>query len=335
MLMESGFLPHSAVLEITKRLSLRSPQIFDEKRVSVVGLDIPPSLIIDRNRNVVESKNGAWFLPPGAYQVGFGFDLGKVFVGSGIEPRMFWRTSNQRCGAGGSVFFNINPDKEEAEATRNSPFGQQVCANYYVYNPHGIMIERDAALAQLCFAVPEPDLIVSELLKPAKVEKFAGPGMIGRKKTTLPAKTSVPFENGSWQLDLNVPYFVEFAGLVQLGADEVFTLSRRIADMNALPKILSFFQYTALGDPGFRGKMGMLFVPLLKNVFLTLNDGFTRIAKHKVINHGDSSAVYRGQWQGQANDTQERLLEFRHISNWPELQNVVGLNLNDQLISKI
>lgn len=322
-----SFFPQEKVREIVAGLEQRYPQVFRQDNVRVVGADIGPAKILDNRLNkVVEAVNGQWELRPGAYQIQFGFKFPDELKEAGIVPQLFWRSSNHRLGVGGGGFVPIT-DKEP-EGSADYFFGGEIVGNYWVWNPHGVIIEEGADVAQVCFTNGDwARLVVSELLKPAQILEFSGAGRIGREKTTLPEKKELLQVDGKWQLKRDCPYFVDFRGRVALQNDEVLVPSRHYGDEVKI-RVLNFLsQYSCLGDPGYKGRLGMLVVPF-QDVNLGVDKGVARVAKQKVIPAGEL-AEYQGQWAGGDGGESDPEIEFRSIFDWPGLVGAETLPLGE------
>lgn len=321
-----SFLPQGKVREIVSGLEREYPRVFFQDKVRVVGVDIAPARILDNKFNVVEAVDGRWELKPGAYQIQFGFEFPSELLGAGIVPWFFWRSSNHRLGVGGGGFVPIT-DKEP-EGSADYFFGGEIVGNYHVWNPYGVVIEEGADVAQVCFTSgSRAHVIVSELLKPARISEFSGAGRIGQKKTTLPEKEELLPVDGKWRLKRDHPYLVEFRGRVALGEDEVLVPSRHFGD-EVENRVMNFLvQHSCLGDPGYRGRLGMLVVPIW-DVSLGVDKGVARVAKQKVIPVGQL-AEYKGQWVGGDGGEADPGIEFRSIWDWPGLVGAKGLSLDE------
>ncbi len=299
------FLPQQAIEEIIPVLQENSPQVFSRERIQVVGIDIPAREILDNKGNRIELENNHWLLKQGAYQVNFGFQLPTFFYEMGLEPMMFWRSSHHRCGAGGGEIFSQSVNPEFA----NHLLDGEVIGNYFVRNPHGIVIEKGAGIVQLCFSTHGIWYTqVSELLTPKSIRRFTGRGRIGEEKTTLPTTEEIfPSYNG-WQLKERVPYLVEFNGAVYLSQAEVVIPTRHYSDLLTNPALFLYSQHSCLGDPGYSGNLGMLIVPMV-NVDLPSKQGMARVAKYNVLPFGQL-AEYNGQWKAESEEPYGHEIEF-------------------------
>lgn len=277
----------------------------------------------------MEAIDSVWFLPKGAYQISFGFTMSEGFRQVGIVPKMFWRSSNHRCGAGGGDFFGSEENDDYSSAS-DSLFGGEVMGNYYVQNPYGIIIEQDASIVQLCFTHPGANTLVSELLRPDKVERFLGPGRIGRSKTTLSQKEDIPPLRDKWFLKMGEGYHVSFTGKVKLPLNELLVPSGHLSDCLSSPNLLLFSQHSCLGDPGYYGSLGMLVVPSIDQE-ISKRSGIARVAKQQVLGTGSDLVGYGGQWLEVEDPlgVQERLIEFKNITAWPGLVNKRGRPLEE------
>lgn len=313
-----SFLPQGKVREIVKSLEQKYPQVFSQDRVRVVGMDIPPAEILDNRFRPVETRDGRWELKPGAYQIRFGFEFPDELQKAEIAPQFFWRSSNHRLGVGGGEFAAVVA--KEPEGSADYFFGGKIVGNYHVWNPHGVIIERGANVAQVCFTTGwQPHLTVSELLVPAQISEFTGTGIIGQNKTTLPEKNELLPVDGEWQLKRDHPYLVEFLGRVVLEKDEVLVPSRHYGD-GVESRVMNFLvPHSCLGDPGYNGRLGMLVVPI-RDVKLDVDKGTARVAKQKVIPAGEL-AEYRGQWMGDGSEADPEI-KFKSIYDWPGLVGV-------------
>lgn len=323
-----SFLPQGEVRRIVENLEQRYPRVFSKDRIRVVGVDIPPARILDNRFHPVEPEGNQWKLKPGAYQVRFGFQFPEELRGAGVIPRLFWRSSNHRLGIGGGVFM-ADADKE-IESHADYFFGGEMVGNYYVWNPHGVVIEVGANVAQACFTSGSwANLVVSELLKPFQISEFLGAGMIGREKTILPKKEELLPVDGKWRLKKDQPYLVEFRGRVALQNDEVLVPSGHYGDEVKNRAMNFLVQHSCLGDPGYKGRLGMLVVPIW-DVKLGVDKGVARVAKHKVIPVGELPE-YQGQWAEVDSGEGDPDVEFRSIWDWPGLIGV-RMPLLDELM---
>lgn len=321
-----SFLSQGKVGEIVARLERRYPQVFCQDNVRVVGVDIGPAKILDNRFDVVEAVDGQWNLKSGFYQIRFGFQFPEELRRAGVTPRLFWRSSNHRLGVAGWGFVP-NTDKEP-EGSADYFFGGEIVGNYDVRNPHGVVIEEGADVAQVCFTTgSHANVIVSELLKPARISEFLGAGRIGQKKTTLPEKKDLVSVDGKWQLKRDRPYLVEFWGRVALGKDEVLVPSMHYGDRVKNRAMNFLVQHSCLGDPGYKGRLGMLVVPIW-DVSLGVDKGMARVAKQKVIPAGEL-AEYQGQWVGGDGGESDPEIEFRSIFDWPGLVGAKTLPLDE------
>ena len=281
VLPEPRFLSRGGVQEWVEILAEKYPGVFSQERLRVVGVDVPPAEILNARNEVVEPKGGRWELGPGTYQVKFGFEFPEELRRSEIRPQMFWRSSNHRLGCGGRSFWAGTYEKPEDDLL----FGAEVVGFYDVMNPYGVVIEQGASLAQVCFAryrrQPIP-IVVSDLLVPAQVTEFMGPGEIRRDKTSLPKTKEATARGNKLVLKKNVPYLVEFRGRVFLGSNEVVVPITPRWDELENYKIERLLQYSCLGDPGYKGRLGMLVIPTL-DVTLNREEGVARGAKFGVI----------------------------------------------------
>lgn len=307
VLPEPNFLSRERVKEWVEILADKYPRVFFQDRLQVVGVDVPPAEILNAEGEVVEPKGGRWELGRGTYQVKFGFEFPEGLQRSKIRPQMFWRSSNHRLGCGGRSFFAGTYEKLEDDLL----FGAEVVAFYGVWNPYGVVIEQGASLAQVCFtehggqSIP---IFVSDLLVPAWVGEFLGPGTIGRNITKIPETKEISVIGDKRILKKGVPYLIEFKGRVTLDSDEVLVPITHYGDELKNPKLENLLQYSCLGDPGYKGRLGMLVVPALDEI-LGIGTGLARVAKFKVIPLGEM-AEYAGQWQGGGEDVKEPEIEF-------------------------
>lgn len=294
---ERAFLPHDVLAEIVRgTLQPRFPDIFSPDNLQPVGIDIAGQKFIDAKGNIVESHDGKIFLQRGSYQVHFGFELPGEFQGV-LEPLISPRTSLSRCGVLAGECFTLNDRLDEPA----SLFGGKIVGIYHVLNPHGVALDVGARLAQLSFITGyAPHLYVTDMLTPARFERFCSSGTIGRDKTTLPTMVDAPSEitNGSklWKLNGGTPYFVTLKGDVAIANNEVILTSLHQADFVLHPPTLFLAAMNkALGDPGFHGKFSLLVQPAV-SLDISEKDGLCRFARIPVIQIGELGQ-YKGQWK--------------------------------------
>jgi hypothetical protein len=326
---QSGFLSQGEVRRIVGDLEQSYPGVFSQDRVRVVGVDIPPAKILDNESDIVEPTGDFWRLKPGAYQIRFGFQFPEELRNAGVSPRLFWRSSNHRLGVGGGGF--VADVSKEIESFPDYFFGGEIVGNYHVWNPHGVVVEVGANVAQVCFTKgTQANLVVSELLRPAQILEFNGAGTIGNERTILPNREKVAPVDGVWELKRDKPYLVEFRGRAALQSDELLVPSRHYGDELKNRGMIFLGQHSCLGDPGYKGRLGMLVVPIW-DVGLSVDKGIARVAKHKVIPVGELSE-YQGQWVGVDNGESDPAIEFRSIWDWPGLVGVEMPALKDLMI---
>jgi|GEM_PF-7036003 len=306
-----AFLSRGALFPIVDAFASRYPQAFRRENLRVVGVDVAPKEITNARGEIVEPLGGSWNLPSGAYQMRFGFHVPKSLNDGPFEFRGDWRSSNHRCGGGG---WAIAWPEEKTQFLGGVLEEREVIGNYTVDNPFGIQFEEGAAVAQFSIKLRGAAMEVSELLKPKRVERFLGAGMIRKKRTILPPTESVALQNGSWFLEERSPYYVEFDGVVDLG-DEILTPQIHLTDQLNNPLQFLIAKHSCLGDSGYRGPLGMTIVPD-RDMSLDPLQGIARVARHRVLPFGEMAA-YQGQWQGEIGD--ERRIEFRPFHQWPEL----------------
>lgn len=306
-----AFLSRGALEPIVQAFAFKSPQAFKIENLRVVGVDVAPQSITNARGEIVEPFGGSWCLSPGSYQMRFGFQVPEALDEGPFEFSGHWRSSNHRCGVGGGAI--VWPE-EKTEFLGGNLEEREVIGNYHVHNPFGIRLEKGAAVAQFSIKLRGAAMMVSELLKAKRLERFLGVGMIGKDRTVLPPTESVTLQNGSWFLKKGSPYYVEFNGVVDLG-DEVLTPQIHLTDQLNNPLQFLIAKHSCLGDPGYLGPLGMTVVAY-RDMFLDLSQGIARVAKHRVFPIGEMAA-YHGQWQGEVGD--ERRIEFRPFRQWPEL----------------
>ncbi len=306
-----AFFSRGALAPIVDAFASHYPQVFRRENLRVIGVDVAPQDITNASGEIVEPLDGSWRLSSGSYQMRFGFQAPKAFDESPFELRGYWRSSNHRCGVGGGAI--VWPE-EKTEFLGGVLEEREVIGNYHVHNPFGIRLEKGAAVAQFSITLRGSAMVVSELLKPKRLERFLGAGMIRKKRTVLPPIESVAPQNGSWFLEQGLPYYVEFDGIADLG-NEVLTPQIHLTDQLNNPLQLLIAKHSCLGDPGYRGPLGMTIVPD-RDMSLDPLQGIARVARHRVLPFGEM-AMYQGQWQSEIVD--ERRIEFRPFHLWPEL----------------
>lgn len=315
-----SFLPQGKVREIVESLEQKYPRVFSQDRVRVVGVDVPPAEILDNESNVVESVGGVWRLRPGVYQIRFGFVPGELRE-IGIVPRFFWRSSDHRLGVGGGKFVADAGDNE-LRVQDDYFSGEELVGDYRVWNPHGVVIEVGAGVAQMCFTRGNwaNEIVSAELLKPMQISQFTGPGIIGREKTILPDTEVLLPINGEWELKGDTPYLVELRGRVSLQKNEVLVPWLNLEDWRENEKLMFLRRYSCLGDPGYKGRLGMLVVPQ-RNLNLGADEGIARVAKYGVIQVGQL-AEYQGQWLGVGEESDSEI-KFRSIYETPIFEDLM------------
>ncbi len=322
-----AFLSRGALSPIVDALALRFPQVFQRERLRVVGVDVAPQRITDANGAVVEPLGGSWCLRPGAYQMRFDFQVPKAFDEGPVQLHGYWRSSNHRCGVGGgAVVWPSGRDSFLGGVLE----GREVIGNYHVYNPFGVCLDVGAAVVQFAIQLRGSTPVVSEQLRPKRVERFLGAGIIGKERTVLPPTEIVTPKNGLWRLEKDSPYYVEFDGVVNL-VDEVLTPRTHLTDQLINPQLFLLAKHSCLGDPGYQGPLGMTVISRIDS-FLSPLWGITRVAKHPILPIGERVA-YRGQWQGEAGD--ERRIEFRPFHLWPELTSPATETTLESLAAKL
>lgn len=322
-----AFLSRGALAPIVDVFASRYPIIFSRENLRVVGVDVAPQCITDACGEIVEPLDGSWHLHPGAYQMRFGFQVPKVLDEGPFELIGNWRSSNHRCAAGGEAI--VWPE-EKTEFLGGVLEEREVIGNYHVHNPFGIRLEKGAAVAQFSIKLRGAAMMVSELLKAKRVERFLGAGMIGKERTVLPPTESVALQNGSWFLKQGSPYYIEFDGVVDLG-DEVLTPQIHLTDQLNNPLQFLIAKHSCLGDSGYRGPLGMTIVPD-RDMSLDSLQGIARVASHRVLPFG-KMAAYQGQWQGEIGD--KRRIEFRPFYQWPELASPPEEVTLESLVAKL
>lgn len=308
---DDAFLSRGGLDPIVSSLASRYPQVFRRENLRVVGVDVAPQCITDSRGEIVEPFVGSWRLDSGAYQIHFGFQVPEVFNEGPFEFHGYWRSSNHRCGAGGGAI--VWPE-ERTEFLGGVLEEREVIGNYFVHNPFGIKLEVGAALAQFSIKTAGAAEEVSELLKPKRVERFLGSGIIGKEGTVLPSTEVVAPRDGLLFLEKGLPYYVEFDGVVNLG-NEVLTPQTHLTDQLNYPLLFLIAEHSCLGDPGYHGPLGMTIVPS-RDMAIDPLQGIARVARHRVLPVRET-ITYDGQWQGEIGD--ERRIEFRPFLKWPDL----------------
>lgn len=300
------FVPLEYLRAAVQRLPTR---VFSPENLQVVGIDFGPVRITDNRGLTVEPEQGAWTLPQGTYLLHFGGALPDWIHEEGLTPTVFARSSNHRCGAGiGMVVAQSeHPDSD----SRGLLFGGDLMATYDVWNPSGIMIKERARVAQLSLTRQTATLSPFTLLHPKSVEVFTGYGVIERKKTRVAATQKLTMIDDRWELKPNTGYLVTFAGSVALGPGEVLIPSLHTAVVSDFPKSLAFLRYSCLGDPGYRGELGMLAVPVV-DLKLSPDDVIATIDRC-VVSKADLTVLYNGQYQGVGADTPP--MHFASLTN--------------------
>lgn len=285
------FVPWEYLRAAVQRLPTR---VFSTENLQVVGVDFGPKHITDNSGVTIEPERGAWTLSQGTYVLHFGGALPDWIHEEGLTPTVFGRSSNHRCAAGiGMVVAQSeHPDGDP----RGLLFGGDLIATYDVWNPDGIIIKEGASVAQLSLTRQTTTLSPFTLLHPESVEVFTGHGVIEREKTRVAATQKLPVTDNCWELKENTGYLVTFAGSVALGPGEVLIPSSHTAVVSDFPKSLALLRYSCLGDPGYRGQLGMLIVPVV-DLKLSPDDVIATIDRC-VVSKSDSTVLYQGQYQG-------------------------------------
>lgn len=290
------FVPWEYLRAAVQRLPTR---VFSPENLQVVGIDFGPQRITDNSGVTVEPEQGAWILSQGTYLLHFGGALPDWIHEEGLTPTVLARSSNHRCGAGiGMVVAQSeNPDGD----LRGLLFGGDLMATYDVWNPYGIMIKESARVAQLSLTRQTTMLSPFSLLHPESVEVFTGRGVIEGEKTRVAATQKLTMTDDRWELKPNTGYLVTFAGSVALGPGEVVIPSSHTAVVSDFSKCLALLRYSCLGDPGYRGELGMLIVPVV-DLKLSPDDVIATIDRC-VVSKTDSTVLYNGQYQGVGADS--------------------------------
>ncbi len=319
---EGGFLPRGALeFVIEQHLRPMHPDIFKPEFLQVVGIDVAPRRILDRDRQEVKPNNGEYDLLRGTYLMMFGFCLDEFCEKfPGLRPRMFGRSSNHRVGA---IFNNFIVTRgQHDDLCDEHIMDGEVFGLYDVVNPYGVVIEEGAGVAQLGFSCGVIPRSVSEHLVPSSVEQFMSPGQIGRLKTTVAETRKITpqqlsLERVGWELEKDTPYFVRLGGAVSIPHDQVYTPSLHRGDDTRNPALLFLSRSTCLADPGYIGSgFGMTLLCTANGVTLGKNDGLLRFRRERVLHiEGMPMAGYDGQWQ-ETPDLKKETIAFRDLNDW-------------------
>lgn len=318
-----GFLPRDALKEVVvEHLLPLYPDVFKpEEHLQVVGIDIPARGILDNRRQKVEPRNGQWELQRGSYLVQFGFSLPDALLQT-LRPRMFWRSSLQRVGViGGSII--LLPEQHDDVPGYGQGFMEgEVFGQYHVENPHGVVIEEGAGLAQLCFSCGGASTVVSENLKARRLRRFVGPGHIGRTKTTIPEFVEVDLQqlpNGrvGWTLIRGTAYSAELDGVVMVPRNAVLSPAFHQTDLDRNPAFEFLDRSTCLAEPGYFGGFDITLSSFANGVVLGQDDGLLRFTLERVLPIiGVDMAHYHGQWQGERYGQERHAIEFGSLRYW-------------------
>ena len=290
------FVPSEYLRAVLGRLPT---SVFHPENLQVVGIDFGPQRITDSSGMIIEPKQGAWALCQGTYLLHFDGALPDWIHEEGLTPTVFGRSSNHRCGAGIGMVFAKSEDPDGD--SRGPLFGGDLMATYNIWNPSGIRIEEGACLAQLSLTRKATGLVPLTLLRPESIAVFAGSGVIGREKTQVAATQEFSMTGDCWELKPNTGYLVTFAGSVTPGPGEVLIPSSHTAAVSGFPKSLALLRYSCLGDPGYRGNLGMLIVPVV-DLELSPHDVIATIDQCRV-SQPIATILYQGQFQGVGADS--------------------------------
>jgi len=328
---EGGFLNSLDLAKILEDLSIPT----DEGAIKVVGVGVAPTEMRRCNGEPLVPNEGFWEIPPRELiRVEFGIELPTKLAESGITPVLHWRSSNHRCGGGGLDFYATDTEVSDKPSDGVTLLGGKLCGNYMAFNPYGIKVECGVAMAQLSLMVGQATPEISEPLTVGQIERFDSFGQLTRTRTILPTTTVVEPQKHGWVLKRNTPYLVTFNGQVDLSPTQAIIPSRHLSDLLENPGFFEVSGHSCLGDPGYRGRLGMLVIALgyadSAPLIVGAGQGIgRRVARYSVVvgsGQEDLLSVYgtAGQYQGEGWDDKTPLMRFKPWHDWTELRNVRG-----------